>query len=105
MGVKVLPPDVNHSAKTFTVAPTEFRISVRTLVHFERDFSGINPDREAVSEEWLEPLRVSLKRLKNYDFKDEDEFLNLIVKTTESIQQDLKTQNLSTDLPEKSGVC
>ena len=101
MGVKVLPPDVNHSAKTFTVAPTEFRISVRTLVHFERDFSGINPDREAVSEEWLEPLRMSLKRLKNYDFKDEDEFLNLIAKTTESIKQELKTQNLSPDLPEK----
>ena len=75
MGVKVLPPDVNHSAKTFTVAPAEFRITAITLAHFERDFAGSNPQNDSLPQDWLEPLRNSLKKLKNQDFKDETEFL------------------------------
>ena len=83
MGVKVLPPDVNHSAKTFTVAPTEFRITAITLSHFERDFAGGKPLKDSFTENWLEPLRRSLKKLKNRDFKDEDEFLKIIKLNTE----------------------
>ena len=51
MGINVLPPDVNHSTKTFTVAPNGFRISVRTISHFERDFCGTSPTKETVPEE------------------------------------------------------
>ena len=41
MGIKVLPPDVNHSTKLFTVAPAEFRINERTISHFERSLEQI----------------------------------------------------------------
>ncbi|PQM55544.1 MAG: DNA polymerase III subunit alpha [Deltaproteobacteria bacterium] len=84
MGVKVLPPDVNLSSKIFTVEPTEFRISDITLAHFERDFSSRKLLGDTFHQDWLEPLRKSLKRLKNRDFKDETEFLKIIVKTTEA---------------------
>tara|TARA_B100001079_G_scaffold115637_1_gene99450 strand:- start:5264 stop:7024 length:1761 start_codon:yes stop_codon:yes gene_type:complete len=84
MGIKVLPPDVNLSAKTFTVAPTEFRITDITLAHFDRDFVGSNPLSEAVHPGWLEALRKSLKKLKNKDFKDETELLEIIKQNTEA---------------------
>ena len=84
MGVKVLPPDVNHSAKTFTVAPAEFRITAITLAHFERDFAGSNPQNDSLPQDWLEPLRNSLKKLKNQDFKDETEFLKIIKQNSET---------------------
>ena len=93
MGVNVLPPDVNHSAKTFTVAPTGFRISVRTISHFERDFCGTSPAKETVPEEWIEPLRNSMKILKNRDFKEEAEFLEFFAQTTESSSGKLNTLN------------
>merc|ERR1711969_297367 len=93
MGVNVLPPDVNHSAKTFTVAPTGFRISVRTISHFERDFCCTSLAKETVPEEWIEPLRNSMKILKNRDFKEEAEFLEFFAQTTESSSGKLNTLN------------
>ena len=99
MGIKILPPDVNHSAKTFTVGSSGFKITVRTISHFERDFSGTSPTRETVPEEWFKPLHKSLIFLKNIEFKEENEFLNTLIKTTESTILELSPLN-SKDIPE-----
>ena len=84
MGIKVLPPDVNLSSKTFTVALTEFRITDITLAHFERDFASSSQLNETFQPDLLEALRKSLKTLKNKDFQDEAELLEIIVKNTEA---------------------
>ena len=74
MGIRVLPPDVNHSTKHFTVTAAEFRITEITIAHFERDFTGKVSFLEKIPSECLEPIRVSMKRLKNRDFKQEADF-------------------------------
>ncbi|MBC8259151.1 MAG: DNA polymerase III subunit alpha [SAR324 cluster bacterium] len=102
MGIKVLPPDVNHSEKTFTVAATEFRISAITLAHFERDFNAANPDRDTVPEDMLEHLKTALKSLKNQNFKEQDQLLNLLAKTAEEHYQQLLTQNLTAEISENN---
>jgi DNA polymerase-3 subunit alpha len=95
MGVKVLPPDVNLSVKTFTVAPTEYRISDITLAHFERDFAGSNPSNETFQPDLLEALRKALKIIKNQEFKDETEFLEIIKQNTEAERELTQTFSLT----------
>ena len=95
MGIRVLPPDVNHSTKHFTVAPAEFRITDRTIAHFERDFAGKIPVLDDIPSEWLEPIRVSMKKLKNRDFKHEEDFLAAFAKNSESAENSTATLDLS----------
>jgi len=91
MGIKVLPPDVNKSLKTFTVAPEGFRVSLVTLEHFERDFSGKNVKGEIFNENEVESMRTSLKSILNKDFNNEKEFLEKLSKKLSSVRQ--KTNN------------
>ncbi len=85
MGIKVLPPDVNNSIKTFTVAPEEFKITLLTLAHFERDFMRKNVQADILNEEEVESMMISLKSILNQDFKNEKEFLEKISKKFDSI--------------------
>ncbi len=75
MGIKVLPPDVNHSTKHFTVAKAEFRVTEATIAHFEREFVVKRAILDEKTSEWLEPTLESMKKLKNKNFEHEEDFL------------------------------
>ncbi len=68
MGVPVLPPDVNYSGKAFTVSPLGYRITRRTLVHFDRDWSGLEDGVR-------ETLKRALQVLREKEFEHESAFL------------------------------
>ena len=95
MGIKVLPPDVNHSSKHFTVAPAEFRITERTITHFERDFAVKIDVLDGITLDWQEPIRESMKKLKNKDFKHEEDFLAAFSKNIEHPMNSTSTLDLS----------
>ncbi len=76
MGIKVLPPDVNHSTKHFTVGKAEFRITEATIAHFERDFVIKSAVLDEKTSEWFVPILESMKRLKNKNFEHEEDFLD-----------------------------
>jgi len=95
MGIKVLPPDINHSSKTFAVVPKEFKITTITVAHFDRDFYGSNPKLDILPKEKIDSLRNCLKKLLNRDFEDEEEFFEIISKKIESEEGD--SENLVID--------
>ncbi len=99
MGIRVLPPDVNYSTKNFTVTATDYRISSRTMAHFERDFTGTKTVAETIPSECLVPLRDSMKHLKNQIFKEEAEFLKVLVNNTESSDIAPQSLDLSPESP------
>ena len=87
MGIKVLPPDVNHSTKHFTVAKAEFRVTEATIVHFEREFVVKRTILDEKTSEWLEPTLESMKKLKNKIFEHEEDFLaafSINIRTTKN---------------------
>lgn len=67
MSIPVLPPDVNHSGKAFTVSPLGYKVTRRTLTHFDRDWSGLE---DAVRETWKRALQI----LREREFEQADEF-------------------------------
>ena len=95
MGIKVLPPDVNHSTKLFTVAPAEFRITERTISHFERDFEVKISVLDQIDSDWLEPILKSMRKLKNKDFRLEKDFLEAFSENIESVENSTPALDLS----------
>jgi len=99
MGIKVLPPDINNSSKNFTVVPKEFKITLITINHFERDFNGEKPNLKILPEESSAPMKNSLNGLLNLEFKDEKDFLAKISKKFNSETNDSNSDILSPESP------
>jgi len=99
MGIKVLPPDVNHSSKTFTVIPKEFVVTSITLNHFDRDFSTEKPQLKILDNEKIEPLRSSIKELLNIEFKNEEDFVDKISRELDSKISDSSSSVLFSESP------